>query len=600
VIGTDQVHAFALYLTRSLGGNPASEPEVIVEYDPIASVAIATMGDVEMGRVPVTIGDQVGIIRHGRTYYLSIDDQISLVISTTGDPDSVFLSAKVQQQFEDLAVSVFGNDLETLAIHRTLVLSVASSVDWKIIQQFSCQPLVLPDVRCATSWCRRPGNCLRVVSYGRKIQIGHLQCEMGMPICKDTIGIAEDAFSNNKHLIIADQVRGYLTEPADDIVSVLDEYDENQGFLYKVVATDDELDAYLETRREGVLPDVVIRHVPTQTIYIYRTQFGQHQLLGRYSYTMPSGLTSDRLEECTQAVVGMYQDAKQVDSCVNTVVYQCTNGCDGWIYHPQVLEDQWTFSVQAQGIQSIVISPTTTLTQGSPGDPILSLDMNTDDSTLVLRQGGLSITPVIPLSTWAILSVCLSGKYLIVRIDDTIVYRVTHVPITGYIWASLNAETPHLVNPRLNGAAMAGWLGDAVGEDMVGCGETPDDTTETVHIKDLHPECESGRMVYRTIRKTLTPVAINTVYDPGPQVYRAYVDIYIENQAIEDTTVAIWYSSTLEVIPPDTIVPGKVIPKGMTYKRKAQPVLGTETIRIQTPRSGLSVLLQVVEEEYRR
>jgi len=168
-----------------------------------------------------------------------------------------------------------------------------------------------------------------------------------------------------------------------------------------------------------------------------------------------------------------------------------------------------------------------------------------------------------------------------------------------WIWSNPGDLSKALVDPRLNSSPILGWLGDEAHEELTGCGDNNVDLIQDVIVKDLYPSCDAGKMYYRELSKTLLSGETAKMLKFPPEVYRGFLDIYIENKNTYDLVVSVYIANTSTPYPKDIIAPQVRVKPNDTYERKAQPMIKGETLFISAFNGSTSVLIQTVEETYK-
>jgi len=462
--------------------------------------------------------------------------------------------------------------------------------------------------KCPISVCHKSGNCLRFVEFDKAMSTSQLQCDTdGFNLCHWSFGIIEDSLYGSKHLLVVDGSRGYLSGSVNaDVTSALSEYVEGYGAVFKIVTTPEELEQFLAPFNIGIYVDIIVldQTDPTKPkVSLYRSVAASLTKIFEMGLDLPSSLASHNVDTCNKPIVGTYMGRDLNDSCSVVVTSVCTGAsCTGWMKAPDQVDLNWKFEFRVQGDIEVQFA-TSDVTTPTPSLGFLSLVCDIDTHTLTVNVD--DATHQIPLNVSLVsgqqIVVCKTSTVITVSVDGIIHYRTLVEEDTPplWIWSNPGDLSKALVDPRLNGAPVLGWLGDEAHEELTGCGDNNVDLVQDVIVKDLYPSCDAGKMYYRELTKTLLSGETAKMLKFPPEVYRGFLDIYIENKNTFDLVVSVYMANTSTPYPKDVIAPQVRILPNDTYERKAQPMIKGETLFVTAFNGSASVLIQTVEETYK-
>lgn len=562
-------------------------------------VVTCLLGNDVVGYIPVTAGTSIGIARVDDRLYFSLNGldaffigsvtrgTVNVELLTDGSLYDVRTGYSNEHSYNDLR--------DTMGY--TGSIFPEDHWDTTIILGCESQDTLLPN-KCPTSVCAKTGSCLQFRELPSSVSIANLECDMDLQACIYSLYVIEDKVFNNIHLLLVDSARGYVTEPINRSVvdSLFSEYTVGTGVVFKVVGTLDELEALTTERTEGTYPDMVVldHTIPATPMFrFYRSIGGALATLAELPLDMPISLGEQYISPCQNGITNTYKGIDTGDNCVAVITNACTSGCSDWINHPSILEGAWSFSYRAQGDLTVIIGDNTA--------SWITLTIDSTAHTLTVQKKGSTATYSsminTPIAVGMLVGICMVQNVVSIYVEGMPYYRVIDdnaPPIMTIKSNPGHTVSNALVDPRLNGFMLAGWGGDAVYEDISNCGGEVDQK-ETIVVKDLHQECDTGKMYYRDIVATVGKGDAQTLFTMPNESYRASLDITIENRGMDAVTIDIYVSATKSVYDKDKIAWGHVIEPGLAYERLAQLIGRGENVTVRAT-GEVEVLIQTVEE----
>lgn len=561
------------------------------------SYATCFINGVFVSAVPVRPGSLMGLGRMGNRIYLTAGGLDSFYMGEITTED-VFIELETATDFRDIKTG-FTTEEDFSLLQQTLGITgkLYPEEAWDITYLLDCSTYhpSLPR-KCPVNICNEVGSCLQYRIIEKPISISTLKCDVDITLCRYTLSLVTDDIFTNKHLILVDGSRGYITDPIPDdkMESMFSEYLENYGLVFKEVSSADGLTDLIGSLAAGTYPDMaIIDHTDPEApvLRIYRSISGALSNIATMSLDRPAALGSSNVINCKLAITDTYKDRDTIDNCSSIVINSCTAGCLGWINHPLALENNWSFSYRVQGDMLIDFKDGNTVW--------MRLKMDGAARRLSVSLAGNITFLTLEVFVGMLVKVCIVNDILSVYVEGEPYYRVfpENIPATLYVHANPGNDVgSSLIDARVNGVLLQGWEGDSVFEEVSNCGET-DERTEDVVVTDLTPSCQSGKLYFREITSTLQRNTITKIFSLDNDVYRAFVDIYIENRGGDVISVDISLCTTSAPYAKDLIAPAVRINPGDTYERRSQPMSIGEGLHIRSSQDAF-VLIQTIEEVY--